>query len=270
MRQTGWQALGLGLGLMYFLDPVSGRRRRRHVLGRAEALVRDVGGAVAASAHDLENRATGVAARARTLAGTTSPEPVDDNLLIRRVRSKLGRFVSHPGSVQVLAHNGRVILRGPILATEVAGLLRAVASVPGVVGIDRHLDVHESPVGISGLQGGRPRNPRPPYDPRGWTPAACLAAGAAGAAVALKWSGRSPLPWLAAAGLVGLARSGRPAADRVRAADSLRDAGLESSTAPVSLVAGRSPYPGAPSRQATRPPEGFDRPPPASDRPTGL
>ncbi len=47
-------ALAAGAALMYFLDPVSGRRRRREIGGYAES-----------TAKDLRSRATGMVAEAR-------------------------------------------------------------------------------------------------------------------------------------------------------------------------------------------------------------
>jgi hypothetical protein len=128
---------------MYFLDPDRGRRRR--------AIVRDkLGGTTRACAHgmgtvslDLAHRVEGLFARAR---GAIRRGPVDDEVLVERVRAKLGRLVSHPHAIEVSAVDGCVHLRGPILQSEVPKLIRGVARVPGVRDVLNALDVHESDI----------------------------------------------------------------------------------------------------------------------------
>ena len=96
----------------------------------------------------------------------------------------MGRFVSHPGSIGVVVHGGRVVLSGPILAHEVDGLLAAVARVPGVQCVEERLDRHEHPDGISGLQGGRIRpGERSALCQANWSPTARLLVGSAGTAL---------------------------------------------------------------------------------------
>lgn len=65
--RTGGLLLGLGIGalLMYFNDPQSGRRRRAQLRDQcvhAAKVARDQSNALI---HDVQNRATGVAARAQ-------------------------------------------------------------------------------------------------------------------------------------------------------------------------------------------------------------
>jgi osmotically-inducible protein OsmY len=69
------------------------------------------------------------------------------------VRAAIGHRVSHPGAIQVDAHNGTVVLSGPILAREVDDLIGAVESVRGVASVEGHLDIHDSAESISALQG---------------------------------------------------------------------------------------------------------------------
>ena len=144
--------LGLGVGLMYFLDPERGRRRR--------ALVRDkVVHATRVSAHgvsgvglDLSHRAAGLLARVRS---AWRRGPVDDDVLVERVRAKLGRFVAHPHAIRVTASDGYVHLRGPILQSEVPRLVRTVARVPGVRDVINGLDAHADAGRAAALQGQR-------------------------------------------------------------------------------------------------------------------
>ena len=132
-----------GAAVMYFFDPVKGRRRR--------ALVRDRGTAVR---HDLENFARTKSKRAadhmkgamaRTRAAFAG-EPVDDERLRDRIRAKLGHLVEHPSAVEVAVQDGRVVLSGRVDAEELDDLLDAVKSMLGVAGVESRLklDVRES------------------------------------------------------------------------------------------------------------------------------
>jgi osmotically-inducible protein OsmY len=47
---------------------------------------------------------------------------------------------------------GEVILRGPVLDSEIEGLLRVVRAVPGVRGVVSQLEPHSRPGNIPGLQ----------------------------------------------------------------------------------------------------------------------
>ena len=67
-----------------------------------------------------------------------------DGVVVDRVRSKLGRYTSHPSAIEVHVNNGHVTLNGPILDDEVAALVSAVKSVDGVREVDNLLEVHES------------------------------------------------------------------------------------------------------------------------------
>jgi hypothetical protein len=70
----------------------------------------------------------------------------------------MGWVVSHPHAIEVTAENGRVILRGPILAHEVDDLLSMISSVRGVSGIDNQLEIHQQASAVPGLQGGTARS----------------------------------------------------------------------------------------------------------------
>jgi hypothetical protein len=101
---------------------------------------------------DLTHRAEGLLARAR---GAFHRGPVDDDVLVERVRAKLGRLVSHPHAIETHATDGCVRLRGPILQSEVPRLVRGVARVPGVREVLNALDVHASADNIHALHGWR-------------------------------------------------------------------------------------------------------------------
>ncbi|MGH9881853.1 MAG: SRPBCC family protein [Pyrinomonadaceae bacterium] len=199
--------IGLGATVMYMVDPDRGKRRRalmRDKLARATHKVPD---AVSATARDISNRVRGLTAEA---ASAFSNEEVSDEVLVARVRSKLGRIVSHPSSIEVAANQGRVVLSGPILAHETNDLLTCIRAVPGVREVDNLLDVHKQAGDVPGLQGGEPRSgDRFDLMQENWSPTSRLLAGAAGGALAVYGlSRRDPLSLsLGAIGIGLIARS---------------------------------------------------------------
>lgn len=182
-RRQQWTllgSLGIGAGLMYLLDPERGRRRRATARGKAAHLLGAGGTALGRATRDLAHRSRGLAAEAGARLHWKH-EPVEDRVLEDRVRSKMGRFVSHPHAIEVLADEGEVTLAGEILDSEVAGLLAAVRSVRGVRKVDDQLRVHESAGSVSSLQGeARKRQRTAPA----WPPAKRLLATTAGGALA--------------------------------------------------------------------------------------
>jgi hypothetical protein len=160
---------GLGAALAFLFDPDRGNARRaraRDRMARAARVTRD---GLDATARDLRNRTQGVAAATR---GRLSPGEANDRKLVERVRAVLGRACSHPRAVDVVAQNGNIALRGPILASEVAGLLSMVASVRGVRAVNNELDAHETAENIPSLQGeGRVGQPGLDIMQRRWAPA---------------------------------------------------------------------------------------------------
>jgi hypothetical protein len=89
---------GLGAGLMYLLDPEEGGRRRALVRGKAVHSLRLGGQAALRTSRDLGNRTKGLVAEAGSRL-RRHEEEVDDRILRDRVRSKLGRAVSHPSAI---------------------------------------------------------------------------------------------------------------------------------------------------------------------------
>ena len=164
-----------GATLMYFLDPRRGRARRKRLFDLVTHAARVERRLVVRGARDASHRARGALERMRP-RGTVD---VDDRKLAARIRSELGRVVSHPRAIEVSAAGGLVTLTGPILERESGPTLRAVRRVPGVKRIDDQLDLYHS-ADIPALQGGGLRAPT-----ERWTPAGRLAAVGGGAALAL-------------------------------------------------------------------------------------
>jgi uncharacterized membrane protein len=176
--------MGLGAGLLFLLDPGTGRRRLKHVRDRVGSLASDSGEALGKTARDVRNRAQGLASEARA---RLRPEvEVADDVLEARVRAKLGRYCSHPSAVDVQAEAGRVTLSGPVLAAEIDDLLSAVDAVRGVEEVDNQLEPHDDAADIPELQGGGPATgERPGLLQERWSPTARLLVGAAGSGLAV-------------------------------------------------------------------------------------
>ncbi len=77
-----------------------------------------------------------------------------EEILHGRVRSALGRAVSHPGALEVAVTDGRVTLQGQVLADELDAMLDAVRRMRGVSEVRNEVEVRSSPDGAPSLQGG--------------------------------------------------------------------------------------------------------------------
>jgi hypothetical protein len=140
--------------------------------------------------------------------GNRSRDP-KDRALATRVRAKIGRYVAHPGAIEVSATRGCVVLTGSVLAHEHNELVDAIAAVPGVQDMYDRLNVFERAGGISELQGRRGRRgERMQLFQDDWSPATRVAAGAAGTVLAANLLRGGVKGWLyAAAGAALLVRA---------------------------------------------------------------
>jgi len=168
--------LGLGTGLMFLLDPDRGKRRRALLRDKCAWAARKTGEGVGVTARDLRNRTQGLMTEVQS---RFSSEPVDDSKLVDRVRSKLGRVVSHPRAIDVSAEDGSVTLSGPILTTEIPQLLSVVSRINGVDEVVNNLESHDEAGDHPALQGGRERTgERSELFQNTWSPTARFLAGA--------------------------------------------------------------------------------------------
>ncbi|MBI2388761.1 MAG: BON domain-containing protein [Deltaproteobacteria bacterium] len=144
-------AFAAGAGLAFFFDARNGGRRR--------ALLRDqlvhTRNVARRELHfrtrDLSNRARGTIAEARRFVAR---EEVSDDVLVERVRAKLGHVCSHAGAIEVKAKaEGTIELKGPIPAIEYPQVLAAIRLVPGVHHIDDDLEVQGFKGAEPSLQG---------------------------------------------------------------------------------------------------------------------
>jgi hypothetical protein len=195
---------GIGAGLMYVLDPRQGPRRRALARDKVVSAIGRADDALEATARDMANRARGVVARSRRLV--RGDDHADDVVVAERVRSELGHCTSHPGAIDVSVAEGRVSLRGAILASELDLALRAVERVRGVRGVDHQLKAHDRP-DVPALQGGAD------ILQAHWSPTTRVLAGAAGvtllAQAAARRSVGSGLLGLLGLGIVARAASNR-------------------------------------------------------------
>jgi uncharacterized membrane protein len=192
---------GVGAGLMYLYDPQMGRRRRAVTRDKLVSFGHRLDDAVDVTSRDLTNRAAGLWAEMRS---SITGNGVSDEVLAERVRAQLGGLVSHPSAIDVRAERGRVTLSGPVLRHEVDRLLKGVASVRGVRGVENRLDIHDEPGNVPGLQGQPVRRlsgRQLDVMQRHWSPTTRLLMGAAGGAMAAYGAGRRD----AFGGAIGLA-----------------------------------------------------------------
>jgi uncharacterized membrane protein len=187
---------------MYWADPRNGRWRRAHARGKALHGLYKTGDALEVVARYMAHRARGLFFKLR---GRLHEEDVDDVTLEARVRSTLGRVCSHPGAIQVSCRQGRVELKGPILASELKHVLARIRSVRGVLEIDDDLEGHSEPGHHPYLQGGTSRpGTRPELLHHRWSPTARFLGGLGGAGLVIYGLFRSGVlrPALAGSGLL--------------------------------------------------------------------
>ena len=145
---------GLGAALMYFFDPDRGNRRRALIRDKVEGAGNKLSDTADKMQRDLRNRAYGVVAETKSIF---RHDEVTDDVLVDRVRSRLGRIPVHIGAFDISAKDGLVTLRGQILAHELPRVLRAARFVRGVKEINNQFEVHERAASVPALQG----EPRP-------------------------------------------------------------------------------------------------------------
>ena len=153
MKHWTMFAAGAATGalLMYFLDAANGGRRRALVRDKLVATGQDVARRADRNARRVIDQAHGIAATGN-LDRMSRSEPASDHQLHERIRSRLGRLVSHPGAVHVQVNDGQVRLEGH-MAMELDLLLAERGAMPGVHALQNTLLAHESAEHVPQLQG---------------------------------------------------------------------------------------------------------------------
>lgn len=157
-NRTTMRNMLIGAGLMFAFDPRMGRRRRSLIRDQLLHFERVLMKQLSRSSKDFRYRTVGrmIDSKSRLLG-----ETVPDRILVERVRSQIGRVVSNPHSVKVVARNGIVVLSGPVFIDQVRELISCVAQVRGVYSIRNQLETHDvcdtSPsLGVHRIRVGRP------------------------------------------------------------------------------------------------------------------
>jgi hypothetical protein len=136
---------------MYLLDPRGGRRRRallRDKFVRGSRLAKMYGGRFARhAAHETRG---GIEERKAQLRERGALIP--DDVLVERVRAQMGHVLNHPGLIDVVANNGLVTLRGPILRGEINRLCDRLDETRGVDDYRLELREYDRPESIPGFQ----------------------------------------------------------------------------------------------------------------------
>ena len=170
---------GAGALAMYLADPDRGKRRRATLRDTLVHSGNDVKRFVKRFSRDVEHRVEGAVAETYPLF--ENDDQVSDNVLEQRIRTAVGRAVSHPHAVEVNCTGGSVFLGGWVLADEVAELTGAVRSVRGVRELSTFLNTTDHPEHVSELQGGVRRRHLPDFLQQSWSPTARVLAACAGA-----------------------------------------------------------------------------------------
>jgi hypothetical protein len=132
-------AAAAGAALMYLIDPDRGNARRTLLRDRTLHIARSGWRWTRNSAVDAANHAGGLVAELRASMWTVRPS---DDVLVKRVRSQMGRIIRHPHKVVVTADAGWIELRGDVLPDEKEALIGVIKSIPGVFGVQDHLEEH--------------------------------------------------------------------------------------------------------------------------------
>jgi uncharacterized membrane protein len=208
LLKTALQGFAAGAAAMYFLDPSRGKRRRTGLRDQAGRTLRELTRQMDKAGRDLSNRSRGMLAAVKSAA----LQP-DRTVVAERVKSRIGRVVSHPHAISVTSDDGLVKLKGLVLEHELNRLLQTVKSVPGVRQIRNELEVHNTPEHISSLQGGTPRESRWEFARQNWTPSLRVGAGTLGGGLILYGIRTGGLRGIAG-GLAGAALLTRAVANR--------------------------------------------------------
>lgn len=199
--------IGLGAGMMYFLDPQHGNRRRAMVRDKANRFVNNIDDSIDRAIEDTRNRTRGMLSE---MTAKLSDQGAPDWILEERVRSNLGRLARHARGVSVTADGGIVHLSGPALREDEEAIVKTALRTRGVHGVENRLQVVDSPQDIPALQG-EPSSRRravPDVMQTNWSPATRLLSSVGGSLLTLYGLTRKGVakPVLSTAGLVLTAR----------------------------------------------------------------
>lgn len=143
----------LGAGLMYVIDPQRGRSRRAWLMDKTTSMFRRTGKSMYGMGKDMTNRAYGAA---HQVSSYWQGDASSSGSLSERVRSEVGRVVSHPKLVEVMCDSqGNVTLSGYVLESEAPMLIPKLESVPGVKLVISRLESVSTPQDLDRRAGSR-------------------------------------------------------------------------------------------------------------------
>jgi uncharacterized membrane protein len=200
-------SIGLGAGLMYFLDPQHGTRRRTMVIDKANRFVNNIDESIDIAVQDARNRARGVLSE---MTARLSEEGSPDWILEERVRSNLGRLARHTRALDIRADGGRIYLSGSVLRGDEDAVVKAALRTRGVHGVENQLQVVDNPQDIPALQtpSTMQQSTLMNQTQRNWSPATRLLSSVGGSLLTLYGLTRRGVakPVLSTAGMVLTAR----------------------------------------------------------------
>ena len=122
--------LGAGAGLMYLFDPRRGRSRRRRLAAEASGVFHLDQKKLEKRGKHVLNRVRGAVSEA--VAAVSPEKHVSDDVLVDRVRSRMGHVIPHPHEIEVHASNGVIRLQGKLAPEERQRLHKEIEAIPGV------------------------------------------------------------------------------------------------------------------------------------------
>jgi uncharacterized membrane protein len=190
-----------GAGLMYLLDPQRGASRRGMIRDKTLSAANRSGTGLRRTGQYLRDSSKGLVAETRA---RFSREQASDYKVGARVRSAMGRVVSHPSAVWVTVVDGNVTLCGDVPAHEADALVAVAKGTRGVRSVVNQLTVHDDASRVPSLQGeSRRRGGGWSVMRESWTPLARTLVGLTGGAMGIYGAIRRD--WIGAGlGLLGL------------------------------------------------------------------
>jgi hypothetical protein len=142
----------IGAMILYVFDEHRGAKRRAYARDKLIRTGHVLGRMIRKRSLDLMNRTVGSLAEIRSSIRDRTAD-IPDDILVDRVRSQLGHVVSHPGLLEVVARDGCVCVKGPVLRTEVDKIQNRLAKTRGVRDCRLELEPHANLDHVAGSRG---------------------------------------------------------------------------------------------------------------------
>ncbi|HYE25644.1 MAG TPA: BON domain-containing protein [Clostridia bacterium] len=140
-----------GASVMALMDPGRGARRRSLLRDKVQHGMNVAGRETWKQVRNLGANVKGAIAERRS-AARDARVILDNEQLEDRVKAQIGHVLSH-FSVEVRAHDGHVVVSGPVMRGERRKLEDRLRETRGVRGFELQVREHDSPAGVPGLQG---------------------------------------------------------------------------------------------------------------------